>query len=207
MKKELLDKLKLYLVTDKEILKEKDFFKEIEKTLKSGVKTVQLREKDTLGKEFLDKAIKLRSLTKKYNSLFIVNDRVDIGMLSNADGIHIGQKDIQIGDVRKLVGEKMIIGVSASTLEEAKKAEDDGADYIGVGAIFKTETKKDAENTGLDVLKEIKKNINIPIVAIGGIKEENIEKISKVEGYAIVSDILASKEIENKVKRILEKIK
>ncbi|MGL4849754.1 MAG: thiamine phosphate synthase [Clostridium sp.] len=207
MRKEISDKLKLYLVTDKELLKGKDFFDEIEKALKAGVKTIQLREKDTLGKEFLEKALELRKLTEKYDALFIVNDRVDIGMLSNADGVHVGQKDISLEHVRKLVGKDMIIGVSTSNLEEAKIAEENGADYIGVGAIFKTETKKDAKDTGLDVLNEIKNNINIPIVAIGGIKEENIKEISKVEGYAIISDILTSKEIEKKVKRILEKIK
>lgn len=206
MKKEELDKLKLYLVTDKEILKDRDFYREIEQALKGGVRTVQLREKDTLGKEFLEKALKLRELTKKYNALFIVNDRVDIGILSEADGIHIGQDDIPLKEVRKIVPRKMIIGVSVSNSQEAIVAKEQGADYIGVGAVFKTNTKKDAKNTGLELLKEIKGKVKIPIVAIGGIKEENIRKIEKVEGYAIISDILGCKDIEGKSKKILELI-
>ncbi|WP_297638105.1 thiamine phosphate synthase [uncultured Clostridium sp.] len=206
MNKEDLNKLKLYLVTDKEILKGRDFYGEIEQALKGGVRTVQLREKDTLGKEFLEKALMLRELTKKYNALFIVNDRVDIGILSKANGIHIGQDDIPLKEVRKIVPKEMIIGVSATTLEEAIVAKEEGADYIGVGAVFKTNTKKDAKNTGLELLKEIKGKVEIPIVAIGGIKEENIREIEKVEGYAIISDILGCKDIEGKSKKILELI-
>lgn len=206
MKIEDLKKLKLYLVTDKDILKGRDFYKEIEQALKGGVKTVQLREKDTLGKEFLEKALKLRELTKKYNALFIVNDRVDIAILSKADGVHIGQDDIQLKDVRKIVPEDMIVGVSTGTLEEAAIAKDEGADYIGVGAVFKTDTKKDAKNTGLEILNEIKAKVQIPIVAIGGIKEENINEVGEVDGYAIISDILKCKDIKEKSKKLLEKI-
>lgn len=206
MKIEDLKKLKLYLVTDKEILEGRDFYKEIEQALKGGVKTVQLREKDTLGKEFLEKALKLRELTKKYNALFIVNDRVDIAILSKADGIHIGQDDIPLKEVKKIIPKDMIIGVSTGTLEEAIIAKNEGADYIGVGAVFKTETKKDAKNTGLEILNEIKEKVSIPIVAIGGIKEENINEVGIVDGYAIISDILKCKDIMEKSKKLLEKI-
>lgn len=206
MKIEDLKKLKLYLVTDKEILEGRDFYKEIEQALKGGVKTVQLREKDTLGKEFLEKALKLRELTEKYNALFIVNDRVDIAILSKADGIHIGQDDIPLKEVKKIIPKDMIIGVSTGTLEEAIIAKNEGADYIGVGAVFKTETKKDAKNTGLEILNEIKEKVSIPIVAIGGIKEENINEVGIVDGYAIISDILKCKDIMEKSKKLLEKI-
>lgn len=206
MKIEDLKKLKLYLVTDKEILEGRDFYKEIEQALKGGVKTVQLREKDTLGKEFLEKALKLRELTEKYNALFIVNDRVDIAILSKADGIHIGQDDIPLKEVKKIIPKDMIIGVSTGTLEEAIIAKNEGADYIGVGAVFKTETKKDAKNTGLEILNEIKEKVSIPIVAIGGIKEENINEVGIVDGYAIISDILKCRDIMEKSKKLLEKI-
>ncbi|WP_423237265.1 thiamine phosphate synthase [Clostridium thermobutyricum] len=199
-----MDRLKFYLVTDSDILRERDFYKSVEEALSGGVTCVQLREKNLLGKEFLIKAKKIRELTRKYNALFIVNDRIDIAMLSDADGVHVGQADLDILDVRKLIGSEKIVGVSASNIEEAILAEKNGADYIGVGSIFPTNTKKDAKNVYLNGLKEIKKNINIPIVAIGGIKEDNIKLIKDigVNGYAIVSDILSAKNIKEKCENI-----
>ena len=122
--------LKLYLVTDSDILKGRDFYKVIEDSMKAGVTMVQLREKDADGKEFLEKAMKLRELTRKYNVSFIINDRVDIAMLCDADGIHVGQSDIDAVSVRKLIGEDKIIGVSARSVEEAKKAKEVGANYL-----------------------------------------------------------------------------
>ncbi|WP_436513643.1 thiamine phosphate synthase [Clostridium thermobutyricum] len=199
-----MDRLKFYLVTDSDILRERDFYKSVEEALSGGVTCVQLREKNLLGKEFLIKAKKIRELTRKYNALFIVNDRIDIAMLSDADGVHVGQADLDILDVRKLIGSEKIVGVSASNIEEAILAEKNGADYIGVGSIFPTNTKKDAKNVYLNGLKEIKNNINIPIVAIGGIKEDNIKLIKDigVNGYAIVSDILSAKNIKEKCENI-----
>lgn len=138
--------LKLYLVTDSQILEGRDFYKCIEDAIKAGVTMVQLREKDIDGKEFLEKAIKLRELTKKYNVSFIIDDRVDIAMLCDADGVHVGQSDIDAKSVRKLMGDDKIIGVSARTVEEAKKAKEDGANYLGIGAMFSTSTKLDAKN-------------------------------------------------------------
>ena len=199
-----MDRLKFYLVTDSDILRERDFYKSVEEALSGGVTCVQLREKNLLGKEFLIKAKKIRELTRKYNALFIVNDRIDIAMLSDADGVHVGQADLDILDVRKLIGSEKIVGVSASNIKEAILAEKNGADYIGVGSIFPTNTKKDAKNVYLNGLKEIKNNINIPIVAIGGIKEDNIKFIKDigVNGYAIVSDILSAKNIKEKCENI-----
>lgn len=199
-----MDRLKFYLVTDSDILRERDFYKSVEEALSGGVTCVQLREKNLLGKEFLIKAKKIRELTRKYNALFIVNDRIDIAMLSDADGVHVGQADLDILDVRKLIGSEKIVGVSASNIKEAILAEKNGADYIGVGSIFPTNTKKDAKNVYLNGLKEIKNNINIPIVAIGGIKEDNIKLIKDigVNGYAIVSDILSAKNIKEKCENI-----
>lgn len=199
-----MDRLKFYLVTDSDILRERDFYKSVEEALSGGVTCVQLREKNLLGKEFLIKAKKIRELTRKYNALFIVNDRIDIAMLSDADGVHVGQADLDILDVRKLIGSEKIVGVSASNIKEAILAEKNGADYIGVGSIFPTNTKKDAKNVYLNGLKEIKNNINIPIVAIGGIKEDNIKLINDigVNGYAIVSDILSAKNIKEKCENI-----
>lgn len=193
------EKLKLYLVTDSDILKERDFYKCIEDALKGGVTTLQLREKSANGKEFLEKAYKLRELTKKYNVLFIINDRVDIAMLCDADGVHVGQSDIPLREVRKLVGDNKIIGVSVHNIKEAMEAKNNGADYIGVGAMFNTYTKNDATLVTLKELEEIDKGVEIPKVLIGGITLDNIStfKDINVDGYAIVSAILNSDDIYN----------
>ena len=158
--------LKLYLVTDSDILKGRDFYKVIEDSMKAGVTMVQLREKDADGKEFLEKAMKLRELTRKYNVSFIINDRVDIAMLCDADGIHVGQSDIDAVSVRKLIGEDKIIGVSARSVEEAKKAKEDGANYLGIGAMFSTSTKLDAKDVSFDTLNNIINEVDLPFVLI-----------------------------------------
>lgn len=200
------DKLKLYLVTDSDILKNRDFYKCIEDALRGGVTTVQLREKSICGKEFLEKAYRLRALTKKYNAMFIINDRVDIAMLCDADGVHVGQSDIDAKDVRKLIGKDKILGVSARSIDEANKAVDDGADYIGVGAMFDTSTKKDAKIVSLDTLRDIKDRVNIPIVCIGGISLDNAYMFEDfdIDGFAIVSAILKSDDIYNETRIWLE---
>ncbi|MGL5757039.1 MAG: thiamine phosphate synthase [Paraclostridium sp.] len=191
------EKLKLYLVTDSEILKDRDFYKCIEDALKGGVTTLQLREKAASGKEFLEKAYKLRELTKKYNALFIINDRVDIAMLCDADGVHVGQSDIPLKEVRKLIGKDKIIGVSTHDLKETWEAKVGGADYVGIGAMFSTSTKTDATIVTVENLKEIDKNIDIPKVLIGGITQDNINTFKgiNIDGYAIVSAILSCDDI------------
>ena len=158
-KEKLKKDLKLYLVTDSEILKDRDFYKCIEDAIKSGVTMVQLREKNTDGKEFLEKAIKLRELTNKYNVTFVINDRIDIAMLVDADGVHIGQSDIDAVSARKLLGDNKIIGVSARNLQEAKIAKENGADYLGIGAMFSTSTKSDAKLVSFNTLEEIIKEV------------------------------------------------
>lgn len=193
-----MDDFKLYLVTDSDILKGRDFYKCIEEALKGGVTMLQLREKEACGKEFLEKAIKLRELTRQYNVKFIINDRIDIALLVDADGVHVGQSDIPCKAVRKLIGENKILGVSASTIEEATSAKEDGADYLGVGAMFTTNTKVDAKNVTLDKLKEIKKQVQLPIVAIGGLNLENIKLLKEfnIQGYAVISAILGVEDIK-----------
>ena len=200
--------LKLYLVTDSDILKGRDFYKCIEDAMKAGVTMVQLREKNTDGKEFLEKALKLRELTRKYNVTFIINDRVDIALLSDADGVHVGQSDIDADSVRKLIGEDKIIGVSARSVAEAQKAKADGADYIGIGAMFSTSTKLDAKDVSFDTLREITSQVDIPFVLIGGITLDNVSqlKIFNPDGYAIVSGILKSDSIYDRVIQWLKKI-
>lgn len=203
-----MKELKLYLVTDSDILKGRDFYNCIEEALKGGVTMLQLREKNATGKEFLEKAIKLRDLTKKYNVKFIINDRVDIAMLCDADGVHVGQSDIPADKVRKLIGKNKIIGVSARTVEEAMKAKENGADYLGVGAMFTTTTKLDAKSVTINKLSEIKKEVNLPIVAIGGITLDNINKLKQcnIDGHAVVSAILKSDDIRLECEKWVSKI-
>ena len=200
--------LKLYLVTDSDILKGRDFYYCIEEALKAGVTMLQLREKDATGKEFLEKALKLRELTNKYNVKFIINDRVDIAMICKADGVHVGQSDIPANSVRELIGNNKIIGVSARTIEEARVAKENGADYLGVGAMFNTTTKLDAKSVSIKELKEIKRSTDLPIVAIGGLTLNNIEKLNEcnIDGYAVVSAILGATDIESECKSWLDKI-
>ena len=203
-----MKELKLYLVTDSDILRGRDFYKSIEDALKGGVTMLQLREKDASGKEFLDKAVKLRELTRKYDVKFIINDRVDIAMLCDADGVHVGQSDIPADKVRKLLGPDKIIGVSARTVEEARTAQERGADYLGVGAMFTTTTKLDAKAVSIEGLLEIKENVNLPIVAIGGLSLNNIEMLKQcnIDGYAVVSAILKAEDIKNECEKWIDTI-
>ena len=203
-----MEELKLYLITDSDILKGRDFYHCIEEALKGGVTMLQLREKEADGKEFLEKAMNLRELTRKYGVKFIINDRIDIAMLCDADGVHVGQSDISADMVRKLIGKEKIIGVSARTVEEAMKAKEDGADYLGVGAMFTTTTKLDAKSVTIDKLKEIKKTVDLPVVAIGGLSLNNIDELKEanVDGYAVVSAILKANDIKLECEKWTRKI-
>lgn len=203
----IIKELKLYLITDSGILKGRDFYQCIEEALKGGVTMLQLREKNAEGREFLEKAFKLRELTKKYNVKFIINDRVDIAMLCGADGVHVGQDDIPIREVRRIMPDK-IIGVSCRSLEEAKSAKEDGADYLGVGDIFGTKTKLDAQRVSLETLRQIKEKYKLPIVAIGGLNLNNVELVKKcnIDGYAVISAILGKKDIKKECESWIKSI-
>jgi thiamine-phosphate pyrophosphorylase len=199
----MIEKLKLYLVTDHKILKKRNFYECIEAALKGGVTTVQLREKEASGKEFLEKAYKLRALTREYKALFIINDRVDIALLVDADGVHVGQSDIPVTEVRRLIGNDKILGVSARTLEEALEGKQSGADYLGVGAMFATSTKSDAKYVTLKTLQTIKQEVDLPIVVIGGLTLDHIKDLESynIDGYAVVSAILSSEDIYEETKK------
>lgn len=194
----------LYLVTDRNILKNRDLKDEVENAIKGGVTLVQLREKECGGKDFLKYAIEVKEITDKYNIPLIINDRVDIALAIDAAGVHVGQNDIPAKVVRELIGKNKVLGISASNLEEAKKAVEDGADYLGVGAIYSTSTKKDAKNVKLNMLKEIRDNIKIPIVAIGGIDKNNAKEVIEcnIDGIAVVSAILSENNIELAAKNL-----
>ena len=204
MKENLREDLKMYLISDSDILKGRDFYKCIEDGLKAGVTMLQLREKNADGGEFLEKALKLRELTKKYNAKFIIDDRIDIALLCDADGVHVGQSDMEAGDVRKKLGPDKIIGVSAQTVEQAILAEKHGADYLGVGAVFPTGSKDDAEDVPFETLKAICEAVSIPVIAIGGITKDNVKELagSGICGIAVISAIFASKDIEAATKEL-----
>ena len=200
MKENLREDLKMYLISDSDILKGRDFYKCIEDGLKAGVTMLQLREKNADGGEFLEKALKLRELTKKYNAKFIIDDRIDIALLCDADGVHVGQSDIDAKSARKLIGEDKILGVSARTLQEAKRAKEDGADSAS--------TKLDAKSVSFETLKEIKDNVDIPFVLIGGINLDNVGQLKQFnpDGYAIISAILKEEDIYAEVKKWIDVI-
>jgi thiamine-phosphate pyrophosphorylase len=195
---------KLYLVTDRDVLKGRDIYSAVEEAINGGVTLVQLREKDVTSLEFYNIALKIKDITDRYNVPLIINDRLDIALAIDAAGLHVGQNDMPADVARRLLGEDKILGVSAATLEEAKKAEEDGADYIGVGAMFSTSTKLDARVVSVNTLKDIKENISIPVVAIGGIKENNIAllKPANIDGIAVVSDILGKEDIKSAAERL-----
>jgi len=181
-----------------------------EKILAGGAKILQLRGKGLSSKELLRQAREIRVLARKAGALFIVNDRADIALLSDADGVHLGQDDLPIAEARKILGKDRVIGISTHNIEQAIKAEYEGADYIGFGPIFETKTKADAEEAkGLQALREVKKSVNIPVVAIGGIILENVVDVISAgpDAVAVISAIVKADDIEETTRRFLEAFK
>ena len=187
----------LYAVTDQMWLKEGETLADVvEAVLKNGATFLQIREKDLAPDAFEAEAEKLKTLCKQYRVPFVVNDSVEIALKINADGVHVGQSDIKGRDIRAMIGPDKILGISAGTVEEAVAAENAGADYIGVGAIFGTSTKKNARSMTMERLREIVSSVSIPVVAIGGISAGNILQLcgSGVDGVAVVSAIFAAED-------------
>ena len=191
-KKDLL----LYGVTDRSWLGERTLYSAVEQSILGGVTMVQLREKDLAQEEFQKEARQIQELCKKHQVPFLINDNVELAVEIEADGVHVGQHDMEAGQVRQKIGPDKILGVSAQTVEQALKAQAAGADYLGVGAVFPTGTKDDADAVSLDTLKAICQAVDIPVVAIGGIKESNILSLkgSGICGVAVVSAIYAKKD-------------
>lgn len=200
--------LLLYAVTDRSWLKEKTLAMQVEEALKGGITFLQLREKDLDVESFKEEALQIQKLCQKYHVPFIINDNVELAKEIDADGLHIGQNDCQLKRAREILGKDKIIGVSAHNLEEARKAYENGADYLGVGAVFSTSTKKDATAVAYDTLKDICTKIDIPVVAIGGINEDNVIQLtgSGIDGIAVISAIFAKENIEQATKQLKEKI-
>ena len=192
-KKDLL----LYAVTDRHWLNGRTLYEVVKESLDGGATFIQLREKTLDDETFLKEAKELQQLCKEYQVPFVINDNVDIAIAMDADGVHVGQSDMEAGDVRKKLGPDKIVGVSASTVEEAVLAEKRGADYLGVGAVFPTGSKDDAVDVSYDTLKAICEAVSIPVIAIGGISLENVHKLSGsgICGIAVISAIYAKEDI------------
>ena len=190
--------LMLYAVTDRSWLGGETLRSQVERALKGGATFIQLREKELNEGDFLEEAKEIQKLCREYHVPFVINDNVEIAAAIGADGVHVGQSDMEAGDVRRRLGPDKIIGVSAQTAEQALRAQEHGADYLGVGAVFPTGSKADATEVSRETLEEICRAVDIPVIAIGGIGRENVMglKGSGICGIAVISAIFAQKDIE-----------
>ena len=196
--------LLLYAVTDRAWLNGETLYDQVEKAINGGVTFVQLREKELDKESFLNEALEIQKLCRTHNIPFVVNDNVEIAKEINADGVHVGQSDMRAANARDVLGKDKIIGVSVQTVEQAVLAEKQGADYLGVGAVFPTGSKADAEDVSYETLKAICEAVNIPVVAIGGISAGNVLKLKGcgISGIAVISAIFAAEDIESATKNL-----
>ncbi len=206
---------RLYLATDRNCLQQQTLEQAVEQAILGGVTLVQLREKAIASKAFYERALRIKAICHHYNVPLLINDRVDIALAVEADGVHIGQSDLPCGVVRQLLGKDKIIGVSARTAQQAIQAQADGADYLGVGAMFATSTKADAQTVSVETLNDIRQSVSIPIVAIGGINHTTLPALQQalqaadtsIDGVAVVSAILGQKDVKLASEKLKEMIK
>ncbi len=206
---------RLYLVTDRNCLQQQTLEQAVEQAILGGVTLVQLREKAIASKEFYERALRIKAICHHYNVPLLINDRVDIALAVEADGVHIGQSDLPCGVVRQILGKDKIIGVSARTVQQAIQAQADGADYLGVGAMFATSTKQDAQTVTIASLMQIRQAVTLPIVAIGGINHTTLPALQQalqaadtsIDGVAVVSAILGQKDVKLASQQLKEMIK
>lgn len=203
------ENLLLYAVTDRSWLNGQTLYEQVEQALEGGATFVQLREKELNEEHFLEEAREMKELCRKYNVPFVINDNVDIALTMDADGVHVGQSDMEAGDVRAKLGPDKIIGVSAQTVEQALLAQNHGADYLGVGAVFPTGSKADASEVSHDTLREICQAVDIPVIAIGGIGKNNVKELSGsgICGVAVISAIFAQKDIKVATEELKEAVR
>ena len=208
MKKENLD-YTLYLCTDRGLMSTDTLEKAVEEAILGGVTMVQLREKDCSSKEFYETAVRIKEITDAYEVPLLINDRADIALAVDADGVHIGQSDLPVKIARKILGKDKIIGVSARNVAQALEAEQNGADYLGVGAMYATGTKKDAKVTSREELLKIRLAVKIPIVVIGGINQKTLSNFKGIgiNGLAVVSAVIAAKDIKAAAAEMVRKFK
>ena len=205
------ENLLLYAVTDSTCIGKRDFYETIELALKGGVTMVQLREKDLNEEELINKAVKVKHICERFDVPLIINDNYRAAIKAGADGVHVGISDTPVAEIRRIAGDDFIIGATAKTCEQALKARADGADYLGVGAVFPSPTKKNAIRITKEQLREITSAVDIPVAAIGGISRDNILELSGcgIDGVALVSAIFAGKDIEREcmeLKMLAEKL-
>lgn len=188
----------LYLVTDRQLMSCDSLTEAVEQAILGGCTMIQLREKELSSLEFYNQAVAVKQVTDKYHIPLIINDRIDIAMAVQATGVHIGQHDLPAAAVRKVIGENMLLGVSASSIAEAIQAQQDGADYLGVGAMFPTGTKTDADSVSMEELQKIRAAVSLPINVIGGINKGNAGRFKPmgIDGLAVVSAIIAQSDIK-----------
>ena len=188
----------LYLVTDRQLMSCDSLTEAVEQAILGGCTMIQLREKELPSLEFYNQAVAVKQVTERYHIPIIINDRIDIAMAVQATGVHIGQHDLPAAAVRKVIGENMLLGVSASSIAEAIQAQQDGADYLGVGAMFPTGTKTDADSVSMEELQKIRTAVSLPIVVIGGINKGNAGRFKPmgIDGLAVVSAIIAQSDIK-----------
>ena len=206
---------RLYLVTDRNCLQQQTLEQAVEQAILGGVTLVQLREKAIASKEFYERALRIKAICHHYNVPLLINDRVDIALAVEADGVHIGQSDLPCRVVRQILGKDKIIGVSARTAQQAIQAQADGADYLGVGAMFATSTKQDAQTVSIASLTQIRQSVTLPIVAIGGINHTTLPALQQalqaadtsIDGVAVVSAILGQKDVKLASEKLKEMIK
>ena len=198
----------LYAVTDRHWLNGSTLTKQVENALKGGATFIQLREKNLDDESFFKEAVEIKDLCGRYNVPFVINDNVDIALKMDADGVHVGQDDMAASDIRKLLGPDKIIGVSAHNVQEAIKAQEDGADYLGVGAVFATSSKDDVSVLSHEILRDICNAVDIPVIAIGGITKDNIIELkgSGIDGIAVISAIFAKDDITAATQDLKEKV-
>lgn len=198
----------LYLATDRSYIGNKDLIDCVIEAVKGGVTMVQLREKTASSRDFYHLALALKEVTSSYRIPLIINDRLDIALAVEADGLHLGQEDLPVKVARRYLGLEKVIGISVGNVQEAVLAQEEGADYLGAGAVFATGTKPDAELVSLEELKKIKEAVTIPVVAIGGIKKENALQVmaAGIDGICVVSAILAAGDIRMAAMELKEQV-
>lgn len=192
-------KYRLYLCTDSFMVKDRSLEEVLDQAIEGGVTVLQIREKELSSRLFYEKALWMKEIAHRHSIPFIINDRVDIAMAVDADGVHVGQSDLPVPVIRNLLGKDKIIGVSVDSIEKAKAAQIAEVDYIGVGAVFPTDTKKDVESViGIEGLREVCKSVSIPIVGIGGVTQENYKEVLEAgaDGVAVISAILGKEDIK-----------
>ena len=196
--------MRLYAVTDRAWVGRQTLPEQVEAALKGGATCVQLREKELDGAAFLEEARTLAALCRRYGVPLIINDNVEVALSAGADGVHVGQDDLTVEQVRRLAGDRLIVGVSAHSVEQALAAQAGGADYLGVGAVFATATKSDAHVLPRETLAEICRAVDIPVVAIGGIGEDNLLQLAGtgVDGAALVSAIFSAPDVEGQCRKL-----